>query len=552
MFFILGKKRSIKKNINNLNEKYDKLNNSNIDNKINKLKGISENNKEYVDIYKEVNDKYHTLLDNYSMEIQTQFNKIDVLLADKNYKTIKEEIANLEKSLTNYEKELIEIDNEIKEITSKEDKLREIVTPLKERFRVLKANFHEHKEELSICSKIFEQKISELEKIIAKLDKKLENAYYKEAEEIIGELQKDVEFYEKHLMKMPQIVSFSMQVLPKRLEIAMNKYHKMKEEGYPLYTIKASIVEEKIKDSLEEIRIRFEAFNYEDINDSIKEVAYDIEKLNDSLEKEITAKDHFSQYIDTVYESIDEIGKKFLKVKRDTSNIRGIYLISEDKYNMLTTLENEIHILNRIKMELDAYIHSATKQPYTILTNKMGELAEYGGEVEEKLNDYQNYIISLKNDSEYSYDKVNNYSIEINNVYHILVGLNHKVLSAMYEDEYKNVCEIIQEIGRCLKTKPIDVNKVNENCRGLINRAEKLLIDMRNSLKMYNMAQNIIVFTNKYRSSFSTVNEVLNRAQVHFENGEFEFAIDSVSEVLQEVHPTAYEEMMKRKGYKDE
>ena len=63
---------------------------------------------------------------------------------------------------------------------------------------------------------------------------------------------------------------------------------------------------------------------------------------------------------------------------------------------------------------------------------------------------------------------------------------------------------------------------------------------------------NIIVFTNQYRSDFSDVNEVLNRAQIHFESGEFELAIDSVSEVLQTVHSTAYEEMMKIKGYKDE
>ena len=97
-----------------------------------------------------------------------------------------------------------------------------------------------------------------------------------------------------------------------------------------------------------------------------------------------------------------------------------------------------------------------------------------------------------------------------------------------------------------------EVKKINDNIKTLVDEAEKLLIDMKNSLKMYNMAQNIIVFTNKYRSSFSTVNEVLMRAQVHFESGEFEFAIDSVSEVLQEVHPRAYEEMMKRKGHKDE
>ena len=142
--------------------------------------------------------------------------------------------------------------------------------------------------------------------------------------------------------------------------------------------------------------------------------------------------------------------------------------------------------------------------------------------------------------------------MEITTLYNTLVGLNHKILSTIYEDEYNNVCTMIQNINKKITTKPVDVNDVNNSCQGLINKAEKLMRDMKNSLKMYNMAQNIIVFTNKYRSSFTTVNEVLNRAQIHFENGEFEFAIDSVSEVLQEVHPTAYEEMMRRKGYKDE
>jgi septation ring formation regulator len=182
----------------------------------------------------------------------------------------------------------------------------------------------------------------------------------------------------------------------------------------------------------------------------------------------------------------------------------------------------------------------------------MGELAEFGSEVEEKLNEYQTYILSLKNDTEYCYAKVNEYSLELTTLYNTLCGLHHKVLSVIYEDEYNDVCSLIQNVNKSITTKPVDVKNVNFNCQTLMNKAENLLIDMKNSLKMYNMAQNIIVFTNKYRSSFTTVNEVLNRAQIHFENGEFEFAIDSVSEVLQEVHPKAYEEMMKRKGHKDE
>ena len=549
---LFSKNSKAKKTLASLKEKFEGLNNSNISAKINKIKSISANNEEYVDIYNEINEKYTTLLNDYALEMESKFNRIDTLIASKESKLVKEEMDQVEESIKDYKIKLTELDKEISKITEKEDVLREIVVPLKERFRTLKASFYEHKEELSVCGKVFEEKVNEVEKTITKLETKLENGYYKESEEIINELKNDIAFYEDHLERMPKIVSFSMQVLPRRLEQAVTKYQRMKEEGYPLFSIKASTIEEKIKSSLDEIRIRFISFNYEDINDSIKEVAYEIENLNEALEREVNAKETFNQYIDTVYETIDALGKRFLKAKRDTNSIKDVFLIKEDKYTELGILEKQIHILNRIKMELDAYIHSATKQPYSILTTKMGELAEYGGEVEEKLNAYHAYIVSLKTDTEYSYEKVNNYSMELTTLYNTMLGLNHKVLSTIYEEEYKSVCELIQTINKTITTKPVDVSEVNFSCQTLINKAEKLLREMTNSLNMYQMAQNIIVFTNKYRSSFSNVNEVLNRAQIHFENGEFEFAIDSVSEVLQEVYPTYYEDIMKKKGYKDE
>ena len=40
--------------------------------------------------------------------------------------------------------------------------------------------------------------------------------------------------------------------------------------------------------------------------------------------------------------------------------------------------------------------------------------------------------------------------------------------------------------------------------------------------------------------------------KIIFENGEFEFAIDSVSEILQQVHPQAYEEMVRFKEANNE
>ena len=104
---------------------------------------------------------------------------------------------------------------------------------------------------------------------------------------------------------------------------------------------------------------------------------------------------------------------------------------------------------------------------------------------------------------------------------------------------------MIDSINKSLTTKPIYVEKINSELKEFKGKVTTLLKDMKESVKLHGNASSIIVYTNKYRSSFSAVNEVLNSAQVHFENGEFEFAIDRVSEILQQVHPKAYEDMIK-------
>ena len=203
-------------------------------------------------------------------------------------------------------------------------------------------------------------------------------------------------------------------------------------------------------------------------------------------------------------------------------------------------------------MELETYIHSPTKYPYSTLNAKSVELSDFSNSINAKVEAVQTYIYSLKEDSQYAYKYINDASIAITYYYDLLLSYNHKVLSIMYKDRYEDVANIIDIISKELVTKPIYVEKINEELEIFKTRATSLLKEMKESVKLYNNATNIIVYTNKYRSSFSAVNDVLNRAQIHFDNGEFEFAIDSVSEILQQVHPQAYEEMVRFKEENNE
>ena len=54
LVIIFSKKNRIKKEFSYLKDKFQMLNKSNLESKINKLKSISENNKEYVDVYESI------------------------------------------------------------------------------------------------------------------------------------------------------------------------------------------------------------------------------------------------------------------------------------------------------------------------------------------------------------------------------------------------------------------------------------------------------------------------------------------------------------------
>ena len=282
-----------------------------------------------------------------------------------------------------------------------------------------------------------------------------------------------------------------------------------------------------------------------EVKEEIKTLTYKINDIDVLLTTEKEAREDFEENNDRIYAFIDEVNKKFLKAKRDFYSINGVYLIDKSKEDELLFIENELASLSRAKIELNNYIHAPTKSPYSILNNKLVDVTDFSDSINAKVEAFQSYIYSLKDDSNYAYKYVNDASVAVTYYYDLILSLHHQALESTYKDRYEEVASMIDSINKSLTTKPIYVEKINSELKEFKGKVTTLLKDMKESVKLHANASSIIVYTNKYRSSFSAVNEVLNSAQVHFENGEFEFAIDRVSEILQQVHPKAYEDMIK-------
>ena len=539
--FLFGKSR-INRQIGELSNKYNVLKNSDIASNMDRLKMISDNNEEYRELYMVIEANYKSLINNYYLEIEDEIVKLDTSKNMMDVKLVKVEINKINDKL---EKAKYEQDQIIKQISSMfepEVKIREELTPLKEAYREIVKNYSTYKDELGEFSYLFEKNIVSLDNNITDIENYLSAGKYKNAREILNDFTNLLSVTSNHLKYMPEMVNFTFKVLPSRYTAAVELYEDMKKEGYVLFSIKMSTYQDEIDKLFTKLKESFVELKYLDAKEDIKQLQKSVR-----LDEEKNSKEEFDSNNDLVYAFIDEINKKFLKAKRDFYSINGVYFIDKSKEDELIFIENELHALSRIKMELETYLHSPTKYPYSVLNSKLTELRNFSESIDVKVDAFQTYIYSLKEDSQYAYKYINDASIAITYYYNVLLSYNHKVLSIMYKDRYEEVTNYIDVMGKELVTKPIYVEKINEELNTFKVKATALLQEMKESVKLYNNATNIIVYTNKYRSSFTAVNDVLNRAQIHFDNGEFEFAIDSVSEMLQQVHPQAYEEMVRYK-----
>ncbi len=552
MIIHVSSKTRRNKTLKRLQANLDELKNNQIQLKLKKVEKIAEKNKDYEKIFEDLNQRYLSLSVEKIAELESQIEQIKFLIQDKKNKQVNEDLATLAVKIDSLYGEYDSLDTDVDFINKEEENLRDYLVPIKEEYRIFKEDFFRKKEELYCCKDNFEEYITQLDKDMILIEEKMSNALYDDVREIGDRMLIEIDGYQRHLVKLPKLISFSMQVLPNRLSETLSKYDELKEQGYPLHNIKINTVEKEIRQTLDEIQVSFNTLDYAEIDTQIKNIAREIQEIDELLESEIKARVLYSDNIDNIYHLYSQVGKKFLKAKRDTQKVEGVFKLNENRKEELIVLQNKVHSLDRIKSDLDSYVHSITKQPYSFLSDKMMELKDYGDELELDLNNYLVYIESLRDDSQNAFMNINNYSVEINKRYDAILYTGHEVTIEKFKEPKVKTFELIKDLEKELLSKPINVETVNEKINNVIIESENLIALLIQRKKLYDMAQSVIVFANKYRSSFTDVDAILTKAEIHFDNGEFEYAIDRVSDVLRDVHPTAYQEMMKNKGLKDD
>ena len=199
---------------------------------------------------------------------------------------------------------------------------------------------------------------------------------------------------------MPNICVTIQSVIPEKLASLENKYEELLSSGYPLHHL---LVKGNIEDMRRELNIltnSVQKFELDGVNERLDGMLAQIDDYFNSFEKEKDARVSFESDCDKVYSYANSIDKKYIRLCNSLPEVKKIYVISEEENAKIGAIKVLVNKAGATKRSLDTFIHSVTKQPYTILVEKMNLLNDESNSTSQAIDDFDRYLLSLKNDSE--------------------------------------------------------------------------------------------------------------------------------------------------------
>ena len=183
---------------------------------------------------------------------------------------------------------------------------------------------------------------------------------------------------------------------------------------------------------------------------------------------------------------------------------------------------------------VDVNIHP-TKQD--IKMGKMNELSDASNSIISDIDEYNNYISSLKTDAEHAYEVVYTFYDKVKTAEELVREINVKKTSEKYDPKFEQLYVLLNQINELLVHNPIDIDQINKLLRDLFEISNELLDDgeVSQDHNMAILAENAIMYANRHRHHLSDIDALLNQAETYFQNGDFENAYVVSGNVLKKI-----------------
>ena len=502
-----------------------------------RLEYISNQNLEYIQYHEKYVRQYQEILQNNDRNSYVAISGLNSTLSGKKLKKIKNLINSTKTIVIEFDRKVMDLYNELNNLLQKDEEFHQEVIKLQRIYRDIKEKYTIHEGELKIIHESFEQFFTKIDQMFLECEELTSAARYEEANEKLPLIEQVLNALNSSFDQLPIFCVRVSKVIPKKMDEILVKYEQLQKENYPLHHLKINSKIETHRYTLDEVKRKLSLFDLTNVQNQLDIIDQDIMMMFKSFDDEQQAKIYFDQNSEKMYANTYELEKEFMKIKRKLPTYKDVYLIKDKYLEKIEELSNDIDNISLIKRDLDTFVHSSTRQPYSIIVMKMNDMSEEMQRIREIITDFNKYLVSLKNDAEDVYKKICDYFIKLKNAQCEVRNINVPDFSNRLKNSFDRSYAYLEEVGDIMKIQPLDVQRAIE----ILNYAEEiidpLLKEVEESASQRKYAEDSIVYANQYRQGFLDCKYSLNNAVTSFFEGDFTRTIDETVAIIKKMRP---------------
>ena len=523
LYILVFSRMNYRKQIRNLEKQfsyYDSLLIGQDSQYIHRLEIISRTNLLYLDKYEFFYRRFKNIYDTEDKYADSILKQLSSLVKANQYKNIKSVISEARKAIETLGESVKSLDHDLYEVIKLEEECRRSIDHLREVYRHVKQTYYSESDELELVSPTFNKMFDKIDAIFSKFDDMLEGAEYDEINQEIKSLNDVLTALGHILIDLPNLCFTIKTTLPERLADLQNKYKETEKEGVPLYHLSFKGHVEEWKKKIAELTKKIINLQVGGIKAECDIIMEEMNEVSKLLDQELVSREYFNQNYTRIYNQVNEVEKMFLRICAMLPEIKELYLISDEENAKIEALSTSVDDLSSAKRFLDGFVHSGTRQPFSLLKNKLDELEATYLVVNEGVTNFKNYVDSLKSTAEEAYNMISVYYHHIKVIESLLEEIGNDSISSSYKEKIDAVYDVLNDIYSQIQSKPIDVLEVSNKIENLKNLANAMIEEIENIARNQKAAEQSLVILNPERDE-QDVNQTVSSLELAFDKGEF-------------------------------
>ena len=469
--------------------------------------------------------------------------KLEELFQKKDYNALNDGITNIELEITYLKTKTNFLLDEIKEITSSEERNREAIIKLKTEYREVKNKYDKNKNDYELVGKPLELQFENVDKLFQTFEIAMDQNAYTEVGKIVKAISSTVGNLKEVIEEAPVIVMLGKNAIPKKIEDIVAIADKLTKEGYNIDYLNINHNVTETNKKISDIFQRLNVLNIEDSVFELKTMLDYFDSLYFDFDKERTSKKLFEGYIRSILLKVTKLEKISNDIYRKLDDIKYSYDLNDSEVSIIEGIKAEL-IDIRSSYDRTISMHRNHTFAFSRLNKEMEIINSRLSKTEEKLEITLKTLSSLKDDELRAREQLDEIKDILNKAKTKSRSYKLPITPKNYYVEMSEAQMAINEMIKELEKRPISIKILNMRVDTARDLVLKVYNTINETVKTAKMAEQAIVYGNRYRPINKDVAFGLAKAESLFEKGSFKSSLEQAMIAINIVEPGIREKLI--------